>query len=634
MSKKVLLVDSDRLFVQLLTEFLEDDGFKVITAYDGLEGLQSAREELPDFILVDLVLPKIDGARLCRYLKEDPRLAETPIVLLSGAASGAMPDLQQVGADAYILKVPFERLLGDVREALTRLQPLRWPRAGKELISGLERRISRTMVEQLLTSETDNLALLERMGDGVLKLDKDQNVVYANRAALKLTGRHELDIMGKSVFKLLGLDAKPDFQRAVQKVMESREREKIAVTVSHGGTAIEIVVTNSVEQGATTGAVLILHDVSHEGFLQTEKLRAMGVMASGIAHDFNNMLSVIVGTVEMLMARTKDPGIRNLADTIKKAALDGAETVRRIGEFSHVQTNESGFVAVDLNQVIRDAVELTKPRWKNQAQSQGMAIRIKTDLRPVGLVKGRPSELREVLVNLLFNAIEAMPEGGDIVVRTGKRDCFVVITVTDTGCGVSEDLKQRAFDPFFTTKGTEGSGLGLSVSYGIVRRHKGEISLCSWPGKGTKVVVKLPVADASKEIETREEPQPGTRGARILVIENDEGIRNMLVGMLGLGGHDVEAFASDREGLTAFQPGRYDVVFTSLGMPDMKHWEIAEAIKAQDSRVPVVLLTGRRQAINEEDAKASGIDFVLSKPVQYQQLMRLVESAVQLSEKV
>lgn len=630
--KRVLLVDNDRLFVQLLTELLENEGFKVIPAYDGLEGLEKAREELPDFILVDLIMPKIDGARLCRYLKEDQRLAQTPVVLLSGAVREKMPDLLEVGADAYIAKVPLEGLIAQVRDALAHVHPVRRPGVLNELILGIERTASRATVKELLASEGHNRTILEYIGDGVLKLDASGKVVYANPVALRLVGESEVNAVGRFVWDLLQLDTEPDFKRALQELMRSREATKRIVTVVRAGTILRIVLTNVIEGGEPAGVVVILHDASGQHLAQTEKLRAMGVMAAGMGHDFNNMLGVILGTAELLTSKVKDTWVRKRLEVIRKAALDGAETVRRIQEFSRASSDEAGFVSVDINRVVGDAVEFTKPRWKDQAEEGEVPIRLTMDLQPVGSIVGNPSELREVLVNVLLNAIEAMPQGGDIHVRSQMRDGYVVVTVTDTGCGVTDDAKERVFDPFFTTKGSEGSGLGLSVSYGIITRHKGEITLEGKPGKGTTVEVKLPVTHVAEHDDKAEELQASTKRTRILLIENNAVLLKTLVEVLEMGGHDVTALESGREAVAAFDPDRYDMVLTDLGMPDMSGWEVARAIKAKDSTMPVVLLTGWGASVSEEKAKELGIDIVVSKPFECQQMMSLVDKVLRLRE--
>jgi len=473
---------------------------------------------------------------------------------------------------------------------------------------------------------------LEYIGDGVLKLDAAGKVIYANPVALKLAGETEANVIGRFVWNLLQLDVEPDFKRALQEVISSPEATERTVTVVRAGTILKIALTNVVERGEPTGAVLILHDASRERFAQTEKLRAMGVMASGMAHDFNNMLGVILGTAELLLSKVRGKWARERLEVVRRAALDGAETVRRIHEFSRAPSDEAGLTSVDINQAVRDAVEFTKPRWKDQAEQGEVAIRLTTDLQPVEPIMGNLSGLREVLVNVLLNAVEAMPQGGDILVRSRMCDGCVLVTVTDTGCGVTDDVKQRLFDPFFTTKGMEGSGLGLSVSYGIITRHKGEITLEGKPGKGTTVEIRLPVAHAAKRDDKAEGFRPSTKQARILLIENNEPLLKTLVELLEMGGHDVTAFGSGREGVAAFERGRYDMVFTDLGMLDMSGWEVARKIKAKDSAMPVVLVTGWGASISEEEAKRAGVDIVAGKPFEYQEMMSLVDRALRIRE--
>ena len=207
--------------------------------------------------------------------------------------------------------------------------------------------------------------------------------------------------------------------------------------------------------------------------IKMERLRALGEMSSGVAHDFNNILGAILGRAQLLLERVKKSDVQDGIKIIEKAALDGAETVRRIQEFTRVRVDLSSFVPLDINQVITDSIEFTRTHWKKESEAWGRPIEMQCDFGIVPKMMGDPSGLREVFTNLIINAVDAMPKGGVICMATEVEGSTVVVRVQDSGIGMSMEVQKRTFDPFFTTKGTRGSGLGLSICYGIISRHKG-----------------------------------------------------------------------------------------------------------------------------------------------------------------
>ncbi|MCJ7784458.1 MAG: GAF domain-containing protein, partial [Desulfobacterales bacterium] len=222
--------------------------------------------------------------------------------------------------------------------------------------------------------------------------------------------------------------------------------------------------------------------------VQAEKLRAMGELASGVAHDFNNVLAVVLGNTQLLLHQLEHLGpeeIREGLKVIERSSKDGAETIRRIQEFTGVRRDRE-FISLSLNEIVTEVVNITQPRWRDQTQKKGVQIELTTHLGDIPLIMGNPSEVREVLTNIIFNAVDAMSKGGKLTVTTQPQaEDWVEVRIADTGIGMTEDVKKRVFDPFFTTKGVTNSGLGMSVSYGIVKRHGGEILIESEPGKGT-----------------------------------------------------------------------------------------------------------------------------------------------------
>ncbi len=364
-------------------------------------------------------------------------------------------------------------------------------------------------------------------------------------------------------------------------------------------------------------------DLQHvqQQVVQQERLRALGTMASGIAHDFNNALSPILGYSELLLLdeTLSERGHRYL-EIIRTAAQDAVSIVARLREF-YRERGEREFVRTDMNAIVRQVVSLTQPRWRNQAQERGAQVEICLDLaEDLPPVLGDVSELHLALVNLVLNAVDALPQGGTITLRTRAEGGNVLVEVSDTGVGMDAETQQRIFDPFFTTKGEHGTGLGLSVAWGIAQRHHGDIEATSVVGQGSTFTLRLPAAEG-ETVQTRSViAPPNMPSLRILYIDDEPSLRTLLQDMLRRMGHQVETAAGGVEGLAKFEATAYDVVITDLGMPGMSGQEVAQGVKAARPQTPVILLTGWGQRLHNGGEARACVDAVVSKPPTPQRL--------------
>jgi signal transduction histidine kinase/ActR/RegA family two-component response regulator len=376
-----------------------------------------------------------------------------------------------------------------------------------------------------------------------------------------------------------------------------------------------------------------------EQYAQIEKLSALGELASGVAHDFNNTLAGILGRAQLLLG-TKDPErIEAGLKLIIKTAKDGAKTIKRIQDFAR-QRRDHDFQPVTVDQLLLDVREITRPRWKSRAESEGVHISLELQLgSDEARVMGDESELREVLVNLVFNAVDAMPQGGTLTLSTREAAGKVEIAVADTGTGMAEEVRSRVFDPFFTTKGKAGMGLGLAVSYGIIRRHEGGIEVESELGRGTTFRIKLPAAAASAKQEPAAEapaialvPQR-TDATRILVVDDEENVRELLADILESEGYQVELASSGREALDKFGDGAaFDALFTDLGMQGMSGWELAHAVRELDEKIPVAVVTGWGEAVGSSERLAARVDWVIPKPFDTAQILTIAREVARRAE--
>jgi signal transduction histidine kinase/CheY-like chemotaxis protein len=347
--------------------------------------------------------------------------------------------------------------------------------------------------------------------------------------------------------------------------------------------------------------------------VEGETLRAMGQMASGMAHHVNNLLAVISGRTQLLLARGPEPQTRRPLEIIQRATFDAAEVVRRVLGFVSIPAAPTA-APIDLNEMVREVVELTRPRWRDEAQMRSRTIDVRLDLGDTGPVAGEAPALREVVMNLIFNALDALPQGGRIRVKTWNHDDWVFCAVADDGVGMDDEVRRRALEPFFTTKGPQGTGLGLSVANSIVQRHGGELSLRSNDGQGTVVTLRLPRALATT---TAVEPAPTLAGStlRILVVDDEQAVREVLTDSLVEDGHTVVTAASGPECLARLADGaKVDVVLTDLGMPEMTGWDVARAVRARHPGLPVGLITGWAVALDISEEERRAVDFILAKP--------------------
>ncbi len=369
---------------------------------------------------------------------------------------------------------------------------------------------------------------------------------------------------------------------------------------------------------------------AQDSLLRAEKLRALGQMASGVAHDFNNLLAAISGRTQLLLGRIDDPVQKRWLQAIKLAADDGAQTVRRLQEFTRIRRDQP-FVAVDLNNIIRGALEVTETRWREDAQSRGIVIAVETALPPLPPIGGDAVELREMMTNLILNAVDAMPQGGRLRLSSSADDTEVEARIEDTGVGMSEEVRQKLFDPFFTTKGPKGTGLGLSITYGIVTRHGGRIVVESEPGRGSSIRLRFPKrTDLGEAAGAAPEPAlTGLRSLRCLVVDDDEEVAGALADLLSSRGHEVVVVTKSTDALTHVVRERFDIVFSDLAMPDMSGWQVARAVKTAAPALPVVLITGFGVELSPEQCRANHVDAVLTKPVALGELLAVAARLTQ-----
>lgn len=363
---------------------------------------------------------------------------------------------------------------------------------------------------------------------------------------------------------------------------------------------------------------------------QRHRMEALGRMTMGVAHDLNNLLSGLIGHIELLKKRLEQnsvaDSVRPSLQTIETTAEDGAALIEKLQRYIR-EDSQKHFEPVNLSALIEDCITLTQPYWYNEPRREGIEIDVETTLEEVPNVMGAASELREVFVNLILNAVQAMPDGGTLYFETFTDDHNnVCACVRDTGIGMTDDIQQNIFEPLFTTKGEDGTGMGLAASYGIVQEHEGDLDVTSEPGEGTEFTLSFPAADPNTTAPSKEQTsEPASpREVQVLVVDDEEMVRSIFEQLLSLNGHDVDRASSGAEALSMIEETSYDIVFTDFGMPEMTGTTLAQKLHERRPNLPVILLTG----YTDPEGAVDEVEAILSKPFKLDELETAIQKYV------
>jgi signal transduction histidine kinase len=584
---RVLIAEDSPTQLQHLARILESEGFEVASAVNGRVALQLARQHKPRLVISDVMMPEMGGYELCAELKNDPRLADVPVILVT-----SLTDPQDViralecRADGFVLK-PY-----DAENVLSRIRFM--------LINGGMRR------------HDPSGKSLEVVFDG------SRHVVTADRLQI-------LDLLLAT------------YEAAIQR---SRELSHTRASLDEArGELQELTLALEDRVRLRTGELEQANEVlrqTQQALIQQERLRALGQMASGIAHDINNAISPISLYTEALLEREQlSDKARGYLVTIQRAIDDVSQTVGRMREFYRPREKDPQLADVELNPLVQQVVDLTRARWHDLARQRGVTIDLRADLAPgLATIRGAEHEIRDALTNLVFNAVDALPEGGTIRIRTSDTETrgahgterAVQLEVTDSGTGMDEETRRRCLEPFFTTKGDRGTGLGLAMVYGMARRHAAGLEIESAPGKGTtfRLIFRTGSAHASHSGRNIA-PLFAMRSLRVLLIDDDPALLESLRSALQDEGHKVSTETSGQGGIDAFRDAHragkiFDVVITDLGMPYVDGRQVVAGIRAMSPGTPIILLTGWGQHVLGEQDALPRVDRLLGKPPRIREL--------------
>ncbi len=490
-------------------------------------------------------------------------------------------------------------------------------------------------------------SVLDLSRDGIATLTSDGAIVEANRAFADLLGIKAAEIAGMNLGRFC---VNPPDWDAVRKMVESegvlRNFEWKALT--RGEAERECLLTASIIPGPDANELWYQMIVSDETdrrkslqmLLQSDRVKALGEMAGAVAHNLRNLLQIIVSGTRLALANLESghpEEVKAQLEQVVSSLRSAGETARLLNHFASVRGDKPlrrGRI-FDLNDVVGKAVEMRQAWLEANAGRTKDKIAISTSLKPGCMVRGVENDLLEVVVNLLWNAVDAIPRGGEIALRTWSEAGQVFLEVSDTGVGIRKQDLSKVFQPFWTTKGLLGTGLGLASSYGIVSHHGGKISVKSVEGRGTTFRLELPLAERIFERAKRpKQLDVADLTCNILVVDDLEPLLRMLEGGLLKRGHRVFAASSGQEALEIFQTKEIDIVLCDLAMPEMNGWEVGKAVKKiceerGTDKTPFVLVTGwGGQREEREEMDAGGVDGVLEKPVDIGKLTEVIQELV------
>lgn len=478
--------------------------------------------------------------------------------------------------------------------------------------------------------------MLDRLTDFIALCDADYTIETANRSAEVILGGG-LSLNGQKCYEKYRGKTDVCDDCPLQETLESGKISSVEYYDNRFGAYFEER-THPIlgEDGQLTGFVLVGRNITHtremsDKSIQSKKLAALGQISSGVAHDFNNVLTGILGRLQLLKRITDDPELLKNFAVMETAALDGAATVKRMQDFARIR-EETELESVNMKALLDEVATLTRPRWRDGPRTMGTLIEMKLELAEDAFILGAAYDLRRAFTNLIFNAVDAMPDGGVISLSSNKHNDQLIIKVRDTGLGMTEETTEHIFDPFFTTKGVKGTGLGLSEVYGVCKRHGGEISVSSTPGQGTEFTLHFPLAEKGISLPRIEQKFVEAHPARIMVIDDEKYVLDIVDEVLTEHRHEVIPYTSAQQALQALKKAPCDVVITDLGMPEMSGWEVARYVKLENPKLPVILLTGWSLEMDPDQIQENGVDYVLQKPFSMADLEQIVAMATQKSK--
>jgi two-component system, cell cycle sensor histidine kinase and response regulator CckA len=638
--REILVVDNDRVVMKFMADFLVENGFHVLTAENGLSALDVLKNNTPDVIFVDLIMPNIDGKKLCRIIRDMPRLNNVNIIILSAVAAEEEVDYTEFGANACIAKGPFNSMSKHILTALNELERKTSKVFAKEVM-GAKNIHFRTITKELLSSQKHFETILEGMSEGILELTSEARIVYCNPVATSLLGLPEEKLLASDFTELF----KENDGIRIRKFLNTPEHNSKTIAenspVAFNGKQLSMKILPVEDEGNKT-VVVILNDISMQKIMeakvvQAQKMEAIGTLAGGIAHDFNNLLMGMQGYVSLILmdVDATHPYYKNLKG-IETQVESASKLTGQLLDFA--KGGKYKINPTNINELIKKASNM----FGRTKKEVNIHVKYQEDIWTVEVDQG---QIEQVLLNLYVNAWQAMPEGGELWLQTKNVTLdesnvkpfqiepgnYVEMSICDNGMGMDEKTKKRIFEPFFTTKKmSRGTGLGLASVYGIIKNHGGFINVDSEKDKGTTFNVYLPASLRAVEIKKELSAEVQKGSGTVLLVDDEEVIVDVGREILKSMGYKVVTARSGREAVEIVDKAHYltsvpDLIILDMIMPEMGGGETYDKLKEINPHVKVLLSSGYGIDGQATEILKRGCDGFIQKPFNISKLSQSIK---------
>lgn len=636
--KKVLVVDDELLILRIISDILSKEGYDVKTAVNYQSAVRLIEEETFNCVLTDIRMPEKSGIELLSHIEKINK--DLPVVLMTGYASlETAVEAVKKGAFDYLTKpLDFSKLKKIIQQSIDRFDLVQ---SNERLMNELQE--LNTNLEVKVNERTRDLEnILNSANESIVTTDKDLIINTANPKTQEIYGK---ECIGRKLSELIsGIN----FTSIIPRILADPEY----ITkheIKYGNMYLEVSLSQLTDfrTNEAFGIIAVTDDITEKKklevqLLQSAKMSAVGQLAAGVAHEFNNILSGIVGYTSLALSRKDIEKMREDLRVVDKAANRAIEVVRKLLAFSRQKDEKYSLGSID--EIIDDTISLIH----NTLQKEGIKI-----IRHFGRtppVKINQSEIQQVLLNLILNAKHAISSNKKlddnnkiIAITTDTEEDFVKLDISDTGVGITKENLPRIFEPFFTTRDRNtpnpGTGLGLPIAYAIIERHGGTIDVSSKPGEGTTFTIWFPYQSShSRNIEANSPDNESIpvlpeskRKANILVIDDDEYVRELLKDSLASHGHNVVVFDNGSQGLESLDSSYYDVAFVDYVLPDCSGMDLLRKIKSTNTGTTIVIISGSENIKGAEQAISEGADSFLQKPFKVDDIFEIVSSAMGLN---
>ncbi len=632
MEKKILVVDNDPIMLKFMRELLEKEGHQVLTAEDGLTALDILKTFTPEVIFIDLIMPNIDGEKLCQIVRKDHKLTEVFLVVLSADTKEENVNIAQLGANLCIEKTSFDKLAKYVRMALDEADRRNAIARPCHFI-GPEDTHPRQITKELLSDRKHFEVILDSMTEGVLEITPHGRIVYSNTSAISLIGVPEEKLLASDLISLFHESDRERMKELLSTLTAHPKKVNGDPPLRLNGKEVSVNLI-PVPDDANRTAILLLNDVSERKrmeaqLLHAQKMEAIGTLAGGIAHDFNNLLMVVQGNVSLMLLDLEPSHPHyEMLKSIEKKVQNGSKLTGQL--LGYARKGKYEVRPILLNQLMEETAEAFGRTRKE--------IIIHLDLnRDLSPLEADPGQIEQVLMNLFVNAADAMPGGGNLFLKTlnvTHQDIqadlyepvpgnYVLLSVTDTGIGMDQKTMGRIFDPFFTTKELgRGTGLGLASVYGIIKGHNGYINVGSEKGKGATFLIYLPASEGKVEEQIKKDEEVLMGSGTVLLVDDEEYILEVGENILKTLGYKVFIANSGEMTAEIYQAnqGQIDLVILDLIMPHKGGGETFNLLKDINPGVKVLLSSGYSMNGQAMEIMSKGCKGFIQKPFSIKEL--------------